>query len=164
MHPTAVETEDNVAAAYLEREMNTGAPTQMLLQPTAAQETLPAAGTMGADESVVVDTQVITQTPLNHFHVFLVLGWGRYSTQVVNAGVHAGARYSMQAANELERSLVVSLTSDGPIFEGAVEYVLRQFPPLPVAEGPETIPKNSAGMGPAPRAVMFPPTHPPHFN
>ena len=82
----------------------------------------------------------------------------------MNAGVHAGAPYSMQAANEIERSLVVSLTSGGSIFVEAVEYVLRQFPPLPVGEGPSTIPKNSTGMGPAPQAVMFPPTHPPHIN
>ena len=78
--------------------------------------------------------------------------------------MHAGAPYSMQAANEIERSLVVSLTSGGSIFVEAVEYVLRQFPPLHAAEVSSTIPKNSAGMGRAPQAVMFPPTHPPHFN
>ena len=81
----------------------------------------------------------------------------------MNAGVHAGARYSMQAASEFERSLAVALTSDGPIFEDAFEYVLMQMPPMPVVEGPSTIPKNTAGMGPAPQAVMFPPTQPPHF-
>ena len=82
----------------------------------------------------------------------------------MNAGVHAGARYSMQVVNVLERSLVVALTSDGPIFEHACEYVLMQVPPMPVAEGPSTMTKNTTGMGPAPQAVMFPPTHPPHFN
>ena len=41
-----------------------GAATQMMVQPTAAQETLLAAGAMGVSESVVVDTQVMTQTPL----------------------------------------------------------------------------------------------------
>ena len=56
--------------------MHIGAPTQMLLQPTAAQETLPTAGTIGADESVVVDTQVISQTPLKPFPRFFLLGWG----------------------------------------------------------------------------------------
>ena len=40
------------------------AATHEMLQPTAAQEMLPAAGAMGANESVVVDTQVMTQTPL----------------------------------------------------------------------------------------------------
>ena len=44
--------------------MSMGAATQMTVQPTLAQETLPAAGTMGVSESVVVDTQVMTQTPL----------------------------------------------------------------------------------------------------
>ena len=37
---------------------------QETLQPTAAQERLPTAGTIGADVSVVVDTQVMTQKPL----------------------------------------------------------------------------------------------------
>ena len=82
----------------------------------------------------------------------------------MNAGVHACARFYMQAANEFERSLVMSMTSGGPIFEGAVEYVLSQLPPMPMLEGPSTIPKNSTGMGPAPQAVMFPPTFPPHVN
>ena len=82
----------------------------------------------------------------------------------MNAGVHACARFFMQAGNEFERSLVVSLTSGGPIFKGAVEYVLSQFPPMPMLEGPSTIPKNSVGMGHAPQAVMVPPTHRPHIN
>ena len=62
--PTAAQIEDKAAAAYLEREMSMSAATQMTLQPTVAQEMLPAAGTMGESESVVVDTQVMTQTPL----------------------------------------------------------------------------------------------------
>ena len=49
----------------------------MMLQPIAAQETLPAAGTMGADESVVVHTPVITQTPLKPFPLLIfVIGRG----------------------------------------------------------------------------------------
>ena len=44
-----------------------GAATQMTLLPTAAQEMLPAAGAMGVSESVVVDTQVISQTSLKPF-------------------------------------------------------------------------------------------------
>ena len=79
----------------------------------------------------------------------------------MNAGVHTCACVFIQAANELERSLVVSLTSGGSAFEGAVEYVLSQLPPM--LEGPSAIHKNSIGMGPAPQAVMFPPTRPPHI-
>ena len=69
--PTAQETADQTAAAYLEREMNMGAPIQMQLQPTTAQETLPTAGTIGANESFILDTQVITQSPLKPFPRFL---------------------------------------------------------------------------------------------
>ena len=65
--PTAAEMESKTAAAYLEREMSMSAATQMTLQPITAQETLPAAGTMGASESVVVHTQVMAQTPLKTF-------------------------------------------------------------------------------------------------
>ena len=71
--PTAVETEDQTAAANLVREMNMGASTQMMVQPTVAQETRPTAGTMGADESVSLDTQIITQTPLKPFPLFWCL-------------------------------------------------------------------------------------------
>ena len=56
--------ESKTAAAFLEREMSMSAAAQMTLQPIAAQETLSAAGAMGVSESVVVDTQVMTQTPL----------------------------------------------------------------------------------------------------
>ena len=126
-----------------------GASTHEMLQPATAQETLPTAGTIGRNDTVIVDTPDITQRPLKPFpcfHVilcFFVLGWGRYSTQLVNAGVHAGARYCMQAANEFERSLVVALTYDGPIFEEAVDNVMRQVPSMPVVEGSSTIPKNT---------------------
>ena len=50
--------------------MSMGAATQVMVQPTVAQETLPVAGTMGVSESVVVDTAVITQTPLKPFTRF----------------------------------------------------------------------------------------------
>ena len=47
-----------------------------MLPPAAAQETLPAAGAMGVSESVVVDTQVMTQTPLTPFSIFIkILCW-----------------------------------------------------------------------------------------
>ena len=46
------------------------AATHETLQPTVAQETLPATGAMGVSESVVVDTQVMTQTPLKPFPLF----------------------------------------------------------------------------------------------
>ena len=80
------------------------------------------------------------------------------------AGVHACARFSLQAANELERSLVESLASGGPAFENEIENLLNKLPPVARLEGPSTIPKNSAGMGRASQAVMFPPTFPPHVN
>ena len=51
--------------------MSMSAATQMTLQPTAAQETLPAAGAMGVSESVVVHTQVMAQTPLKPFSRFI---------------------------------------------------------------------------------------------
>ena len=82
----------------------------------------------------------------------------------MNAGVHACALFFMQAANEFERSQVETLASCGPMFDGAFEFVSIQLPPMPAAEGPSAIPKNSTGTGPAPQAVMFPPTHPPHIN
>ena len=57
--------------------MSMGAATQMTLQPTVAQETLPAAGAMGVSESVVVDTQGMTQTPLKPFPLLnFVIEWG----------------------------------------------------------------------------------------
>ena len=80
---------------------------------------------------------------------------------MVNAGVHACARFSMQVVNVLERSVVVALASDGPAFEDELENLLMQVPPMPMVEGPSTILKNSTGMGPTPQAVMFPPTHHP---
>ena len=83
---------------------------------------------------------------------------------MVNADVHACALFSMEAAIEFERSLVVSLTSGVPIFEGAEEYVLSQLAPMHMLEGPSTIQKNSAGMGSAPQAVMFPPNFLPHIK
>ena len=69
----------------------------------------------------------------------------------------------MQAVNEFERSAILALTAEGPVFDEPLEYVLVQVPPMPVIEGPSTIPKNTVGMGPAPQAVMFPPSQPPHF-
>ena len=69
--PTAAEIEDKDAAANLERDMSMSAATQMMVQPTAAQETLLAAGAMGVSESVVVDTQVMVQTPLPPFSRFI---------------------------------------------------------------------------------------------
>ena len=62
--PTAEEIEDETAVENLKQELRKDATTQMTLQPTAAQETLPAAVAMGVSESVVVDTQVMTQTPI----------------------------------------------------------------------------------------------------
>ena len=78
----------------------------------------------------------------------------------MNAYVHACARFSMQVVNVLERSTILGLTADGPSFAEAFEYMLMQAPPMPMVEGPTTIPKNSTGMGPTPQAVMFRPTHP----
>ena len=49
------------------------AATQMMVQPTVAQETLLAAGAVGVSESVVGDTQVMTQTPLKPFTRFILL-------------------------------------------------------------------------------------------
>ena len=83
---------------------------------------------------------------------------------MVNAGVHACALFFMQVVNVLERSAVLALASDGLPFEEEFENLLTQLPAVPMLEGPSAIPKNSAGMGPAPQAVMFPPTHPPHIN
>ena len=51
--------------------MSMSAATLVTLQPTAAQEMLPAAGAMGVTESVIVDTQVMTQTPLKPFSCFI---------------------------------------------------------------------------------------------
>ena len=57
--------------------MSIGAPThETVNKPAAAQETIPTAGTIDADESVIVDTQVITQTPLKPFPRFFVLVLG----------------------------------------------------------------------------------------
>ena len=83
---------------------------------------------------------------------------------MVNAGVHACARFFMQVVNVLERSAVLAMAYDGLPIEEEIENVLSQLPPMPMLEGPSTIPKNSAGMGPAPQAVMFPTTHPTHIN
>ena len=75
--PTAAQIEDKTAAAYLEREMSMSTATQMTLQPITAQETLSAAGAMCVTESVVLDTPVITQTPLKPFPLLnFVIGWG----------------------------------------------------------------------------------------
>ena len=75
--PTAEEIEDETAVENLKQELRKDATTQKTLQPTAAPEMLPAAGTMGASESVVVDTPVITQRPLQPFPLFnFVIGWG----------------------------------------------------------------------------------------
>ena len=82
---------------------------------------------------------------------------------MVNAGVHACARFSIQVVNVLERSAVMALGSDGQAFEEEIENLLSQLPPVPMLEGPSAIPKNSAGTGPASQAVMFPPTRPPHI-
>ena len=139
------------------------AATHEMLQPPAAQERLPTAGTIGADVSVVVDTQVMTQKPLTIFPFNLNSFLALTSTQVVIAVVRACARFPMQV-NILERSAVVAMASDGPTIEEEIESVLSQLPPVPMLEGPSAIPKNSAGMDPAPQAVMFPPTHPPHIN
>ena len=59
----AEETEDHAAAAYLERVMSMGASAHEMLQPAAAQEAMPTAGTIDADESVILHTELITQTP-----------------------------------------------------------------------------------------------------
>ena len=85
-----------------------------------------------------------------------------FSSQVVNAGDHARARFPMQTMSEFERSSSFALTVDGPEFM-ALENVLLQVPLMPRLEGPSAIPKNSTGMGPAPQAVMLPPTRPPHI-
>ena len=82
----------------------------------------------------------------------------------MNAGDHACARFSVQVVSEFERSASFALTVDGPEFMSALENVLLQVPVMPMLEGPSAIPKNSAGMGPTPQAVMFPPTHPTHIN
>ena len=82
----------------------------------------------------------------------------------MNAGVHACALFSIQVVKVLERSAVLTLASDGLPFEEELENLLTQLPAVPMLEGPSAIPKNSTGMGPAPQAVMFPPTFPPHIN
>ena len=82
----------------------------------------------------------------------------------MNAGVHACARFFMQVVNVLERSAVLAMAYDGLPIEEEIENVLLQVPLMPRLEGPSAIPKNSTGMGPAPQAVMFPPTFPPHIN
>ena len=69
----------------------------------------------------------------------------------------------MQVVDVLERSVVLSMTEEGPAFEEALEFALLQVPPMPMLEVPSAIPKNSAGMGPVPQAVMFPPTHQPQI-
>ena len=75
-HPTPPETEDLTAAANHQQVMNVGAPTQMMVQSTAAKETLPTAGTLCADERVVVHTQFMTQTPLSPISRFIkMLCW-----------------------------------------------------------------------------------------
>ena len=61
--PTAEEIEDETAIENLKQELRKDATTKVMLPP-ATQETLPAAGAMGVSESVVVDTQVMTLTPL----------------------------------------------------------------------------------------------------
>ena len=87
---------------------------------------------------------------------------GLTSTQVVIAVVHACARFSMQV-NMLERLVGVAMASDGPTIAEEIESVLSHLPPVPMLEGSSAIPKNSAGMGSAPQAVLFPHTHPPHI-
>ena len=82
---------------------------------------------------------------------------------MVNAGVHACARFPMQVVNVLGRSVVVPMASDGPAIEEEIENLLSQGPPVHMLVGPSAIPKNSAGMDPPPQAVMFQPTHPPHI-
>ena len=53
---------------------------------------------------------------------------------MVNAGVHACARFFMQAANEFERTAVMALASDGPAFENELENLLLQLPQMPMLE------------------------------
>ena len=56
--------------------MSIGAPTNVMPHPAAANETMPTAGTIGAEESVSVYTQVITLTPLKPIPRFtFVVGW-----------------------------------------------------------------------------------------
>ena len=83
---------------------------------------------------------------------------------MVNAGVHACARFFMQVVNVLERSAVLAMAYDGLPFEEEMENLLSQLPLVPMLEDSSAIPKNSIGMGPASQAVMFPPTFPPHIN